>query len=410
MDVITELSLTRELLAAAKQCGSSVQKSIALLELASSCQQLATDILQQRYQPLAHTRFAVSEPKLREIFAPAFADRIVQQWLVNHIEPTLEKRFIDDTYACRKGKGALAAIEKVQRHMRQPHHHYFLQLDIHSYFNSIPREGLATCWHTILHHTPLSAVRRELLRQVGAKIFLYDASRHPYTVSGARALLKHIPPHKQLCFRGATHGIPIGSLTSQMLANFYLHPLDLFIKHELKVKGYVRYMDDLMLMGATPAQLNQWRAAIKTFLANELGLQLHPTKQQLQPVSQGARYLGYRVFAHHCWVLPRTCNTFKQRLAWFNQLLQPSDERVTAPQRGLWSRPEMRAPTLDLALLRNMLATINSYYSLLQHGQHWRLRQQLYHQHFGLLKGFFIPANPGYTHIKLKKCFLPPKY
>ncbi|MFM5498751.1 hypothetical protein ACET9I_19475 [Aeromonas veronii] len=83
---------------------------------------------------------------------------------------------------------------------------------------------------------------------------------------------------------------------------------------------------------------------------------------------------------------------------------------MTAPQRGLWSRPEMRAPTLDLALLRNMLATINSYYGLLQQGQHWRLRQQLYNQHFGLLKGFFIPANAGYTHIKLKKCFLPPKH
>ncbi|MFM5498752.1 reverse transcriptase domain-containing protein [Aeromonas veronii] len=220
-------------------------------------------------------------------FCPAFADRIVQQWLVNHIEPTLEKRFIDDTYACRKGKGALAAIEKVQRHMRQPHHHYFLQLDIHSYFNSIPREGLATCWHTILHHTPLSAVRRELLRQVGAKIFLYDASRHPYTVSGARALLKHIPPHKQLCFRGATHGIPIGSLTSQMLANFYLHPLDLFIKHELKVKGYVRYMDDLMLMAAPPPSSTSGARRLKPFLPTNWGCSCTPSNSSCSRCQKG---------------------------------------------------------------------------------------------------------------------------
>ncbi|MFM5590680.1 RNA-directed DNA polymerase [Aeromonas veronii] len=290
--------------------------------------------------------------------------------------------------------------------MRQPNHHYFLQLDIHSYFNSIPREGLSECWNNILRLTPLSEERRELLRQIGTKSFLHDASRHPYTVSGAQALLKRIPTHKQLCFRGATHGIPIGSLTSQILANFYLHPLDLFIKHELRVKGYVRYMDDLILMSATPAQLNQWREAIKAFLTHQLGLTLHPTKQQLQPVSQGARYLGYRVFAHHCWLLPRTCNTLKQRLAWFNHLLQPSDKPLNTPARGLWARPEMQAPPINLALLRNMLATINSYYGLLHHGKHWRLRQRIYHQHFGLLKHFFIPANAGYTHIKLKKCFL----
>jgi RNA-directed DNA polymerase len=402
MNNLTSTQLTIELLACAKRCGNSVQKSLALPQLASQCQALALEILQGRYQPGTHSRFAVREPKLREVFAPSFRDRLVQQWLIGHIQPTVEKQLIDDSYACRPGKGNLAAISKVQRHMRQPGHGYFLQLDIHSFFNSIPRAALNRAWHQLLSKTPHRGHRMALLLQIGERAFLYDASRAPHTLSGSRKLLANIPPHKRLDYRGATHGIPIGSLTSQVLANYYLNPLDQFIKHQLRIKGYVRYMDDLLLLGPDPATLNNWKQAIDCFLTEQLQLRLHPTKQQLQPCRHGARYLGYRVFAHHRWLLPRTCATFKARLAWFNHLLDPSQPPAAPPLRGSWARPEALPVQLDAGLLRSILATLNSYYGLLAQGNHWHLRQQFYHRHAGVLKRYYRPADAQYSHLRLR--------
>jgi RNA-directed DNA polymerase len=402
--LLNRQQLTIELLAGAKRCGNSVQKSLGLLQVASTCQALAAELLDGSYQPTAHSRFAVREPKLREVFAPSFRDRLIQQWLIGHIQPSVERQLIDDTYACRPGKGNLAAINKVQRHMRQPGHEYFLQLDIHSFFNSISRTKLTAAWHTLLALTPHQGERLALLRTIGERAFAYDASRAPHTLSGSRQLLASIPAHKRLAFRGTTHGIPIGSLTSQVLANYYLNPLDHFIKHQLRVKGYVRYMDDLLLLGPDPATLNSYKQAISDFLEQQLELRLHPSKQQLQPARHGACYLGYRVFAHHRWLLPRSCQTFKARLVWFNHRLAPGQQATPPrpPTRGTWSRPQAWPEQLDAGLLRSILATVNSYYGLLAQGNHLRLRQQFYHQHAGVLKRYFIPANARYSHLKLK--------
>ena len=123
----------------------------------------------------------------------------------------------------------------------------------------------------------------------------------------------------------------------QLLANDYLNPLDHFIKHQLRVKGYVRYMDDLLLLGPDPAPLNSYKQAISDFLEQQRELRLHPSKQQLQPARHGTCYLGYRVFAQHRWLLPRSCQTFKARLAWFNHRLAPG-QQATPPRPQAWPR------------------------------------------------------------------------
>lgn len=156
-----------------------------------------------------------------------------------------------------------------------------------------------------------------------------------------------------------------------------------------------------MLLGPDAATLNQWKHAIGEFLSRQLHLRLHPSKQQLQPCRHGARYLGYRVFAHHRWLLPRTCQTFKARLAWFNHLLDASQPPAAPPLRGSWARPEALPERLDAGLLRSILATVNSYYGLLAQGNHYRLRQQFYHCHGGVLKRYFRPADAQYSHLRL---------
>ncbi|MCG9661369.1 RNA-dependent DNA polymerase, partial [Vibrio mediterranei] len=127
--------LTAELLQCVKSSGSSQQKSANALNSPRICYELSTEILTHTYQPSSYHYFAVTEPKLREIYAPAFRDRIVQMWIALQLASLMENKFIDDTYANRKRKGTLAAIAKTQKLMRQPKHTWGLQFDIYNYFN-----------------------------------------------------------------------------------------------------------------------------------------------------------------------------------------------------------------------------------------------------------------------------------
>lgn len=115
MNTFSLQKLTQELLQCAITTSSSLQKSLALENIAPLCQSLAYDLFHQTYQPGTYTRFAVNDPKLREIYAPLFRDRLAQCWLVSQLEPTVECQLIDDTFANRAHKGTLAAIHRVQR-------------------------------------------------------------------------------------------------------------------------------------------------------------------------------------------------------------------------------------------------------------------------------------------------------
>jgi stalled ribosome alternative rescue factor ArfA len=144
-------SFSVELLRAASSCGQSLQKALALPMVASLCSELAEALYARAWKPGIYTRFAVQEPKLREIFAPDFADRVVEAWLVALVEKPLSRLFIEDTYANRKGKGTYAAINKAQKLMRSPGHEWCLQLDVRSFFTSIHRPTLLRNWIDFLN-------------------------------------------------------------------------------------------------------------------------------------------------------------------------------------------------------------------------------------------------------------------
>ncbi|OCG44589.1 hypothetical protein A9G35_00555 [Gilliamella sp. Choc5-1] len=270
-------NLTKQLLNVATQTAQSLQKSLSLLNIAELCNELASDVLNQKYQPSTYTRFAVCDPKLREIYAPAYRDRLLQCWLVNQAEPIISPHFIEDFYSNRIGKGTLYAVKRVQQLMRRPNNTYYLHLDIQNYFNSIHRPTLLNNWLTLLKkHAPHN---QSLIAYVSSKILLQNVAQSAYVVSGSKALLATIPKHKRLASSPTDTGIPIGSASSQLFANLYLNPLDHFIKHQLKIKGYVRYMDDLLILGNSAKQLLAWKQQINQFLTTQLKLQLHPKKQ-----------------------------------------------------------------------------------------------------------------------------------
>jgi hypothetical protein len=226
-------------------------------------------------------------------------------------------------------------------------------------------------------------------------------------------LLAQIPPHKSLFHAAPDTGLPIGSLTSQFFSNVYLNELDQFVKHTLKARAYVRYVDDFVLLADDPATLNQWKDAIDTFLKTALKLNLHPNKIVLQRCAQGVDFLGAIVFPQYTLARQRSVRALRRRIAWFNWLVFPKNaRRVPMPPAGTWRRwlenhdafiaPGHPSP----ALLQRMLATLNSYFGLFIHAHTWRLRKHLYHHELGPIQRFFLPEGPGYRHLRIKKIWL----
>ncbi|MGR5048753.1 reverse transcriptase domain-containing protein [Photobacterium damselae] len=398
--------LTAELLQCVKISGSSQQKSANSLAFSSLCSELSNEILTNTYQPHKYHHFAITEPKIREIYAPAFRDRIAQMWVALQLVPIMELLFIDDTYANRKGKGTLAAISKAQKLMRQPRHTWGLQIDIYSYFNSINKRELLAQLLDLISQSTLSPLRKQCLATLVEKIILHDATQQQNERTGNQYLLNQIPSHKKLKFNDTGNfGLPIGSVTSQLFGNFYLNKFDHEIKHSLRVKGYVRYMDDILLLADSPETLMRWKTHIECYLASHLHLRLHPTKVHLSHVNDGFNYLGFHVFPHYKHIRNTTITSLKDRLRYFNTLFGSNSKGSTMknkPTRGIWSKHAIYHATFP-SQLKAMQSTINSYFGLLSQANHCKLRQQIYHNEFGELKRYLLPNNAYYNHFTIKK-------
>ena len=280
------------------------------------------------WRPSPHLCFVVDQPKRREIHAAPFADRVVHHLLTERLARLYEPVFIYDSYANRKGKGTLAAVDRLQQCMRsgaagqgQPGQWYALQLDIANFFNRIHRPTL----FGLLQHRLVRAVRRQGLApdeartlQTLCRALLQAAPTEGVRRKGPPARFAAVPPHKRLAAQEPGRGLPIGNLTSQFFANVYLNELDQFVKHQLKARHYLRYVDDFVLLHPDPAQLVAWRDAIEAFLAQRLGLAL---KERSTPrhVSAGVDFLGYIVRPHYRLVRRRTVRRMHRVLAHFAQ-------------------------------------------------------------------------------------------
>ena len=389
------------------QSDTSVQKRAHCVTTAATIHALNHELLTCTYQPSRYSCFGVQEPKIREIFAPAFRDRLVHHILIDRVQPLIDPKFIYDSYANRPGKGAHKAVQRLQGWLRKPANRYFLQLDIQSYFPSMDKALLLGIWHSHLPRLGLPAKETQFLNHL-AQLFIQQDPTNPMPeFTGNTHLLKQVPAHKSLFHVTIGKGLPIGSLTSQFFANLYLNELDQFIKHKLKVKHYIRYVDDFVLLANSPQQLNQWQITIEDFLHNGLKLHLHPNKTLQQPTANGINFLGYIVYHDHILVRQRSIRAFKRRLYFFNHLLAPADYPHTDPPETLKLAKRFRSGELvpplrpNSALLHDMLATINSYYGIFRLADSYCLRKHLYHKHFGALKGYFIP-DKNYRKIKIR--------
>jgi retron-type reverse transcriptase len=232
--------------------------------------QIQKELRDKTYEPGKYQQFKIYDPKLRDIFVAPFHDRIVHHALYNVIEPIFDKGFIYDSYACRKGKGTHQGMLRLKSFLMSLNKKcggrdfYVLKCDIRKYFDSVDKDILFSL----------------LTRKIKDKDILWLVNKIINSTFGSK-------------------GMPIGNLTSQLFANVYLNELDKFIKHNLKVKYYVRYVDDFILLSESRRQLKEWRNLVREFLKNELLLELHPQKQEICPAKIGVDFLGFHIFYSH---------------------------------------------------------------------------------------------------------------
>ncbi len=251
--------------------------------LEENLSRLRHELVSYTYHTGPYRRFVIYEPKRRQVAALPFRDRVVQHAICNIVEPLWELRFIHDSYACRVGKGTHAGADRVTQYLRQVYREhsqvYVLKADIHNYFPSVDHQVLLSIFQRHICCTDTVNLITEILAS-GSKI---------------------------------GQGIPIGNLTSQLFANVYLDRLDQFVKRQLHVPYYVRYMDDFIVVHQDKPTLWKWRCTIAEFLRDTLHLELNP-KTAIFPEARGVDFLGYRIWRTHRLLRKRSVKQMRRKL------------------------------------------------------------------------------------------------
>ena len=284
-----------------KQAASSVADFT--LNLEKELLSLQQELTSFSYRPGPSRLFTIYERKKRQIAAAPFRDRVVHHAIINIIEPPIDRRFVYDSYACRKHKGVHAAVNRYQQWSRL--YPYVLKMDIEQYFPSVD-------------HDTLKAKLRGYLKDQYV-LALLDTIIDAAPPKTGRPDCVWFPGDDLLTPLERPAGLPIGNLTSQFFANLYLDVLDHFIKDQLRVRPYLRYVDDLVILGRDKGELHEIRERIRERLAEDR-LRLHPHKAHIYHAAHGIDLFGYQVFPHKRKLRNDNGHAFYRRLRKMAQL------------------------------------------------------------------------------------------
>jgi len=266
---------------------------------------LRDDIVHRRYKPSRGIAFITLRPVIREIFAAPFRDRIVHHFLYNMVAEWWDRKFIYDSYSCRKRKGTLLGIKRLEHHIRSVSKNYteeayVIKLDIQGYFMSLPRKGL---YDLARDGAKKQFESREDLRDLVCYLWEQIIFDDPVKDVKRRPPLdrwEKLPRNKSLFGQPKGQGIVIGNLSSQLLSNIYLDQLDKYVMYELGYKHYGRYVDDfyLVVLKKDLEQAKKDIEKIEEFLKT-ISLTLHPKKRYIQDVRKGVEFLGVVIYPYH---------------------------------------------------------------------------------------------------------------
>lgn len=239
---------------------------------------LYAELKRKTYRHGTYQEFYVTDPKRRHIHKSGVRDRVLHHLLYKYLYELFDKHFIYDSYSCRKNKGTHKAVKRLEKLARKVSKNYkgdcwSLKCDIKKFFASVD--------HRILKELIASRVKDGDINWLINNVIDSFSSE-----------------------KGLSRGIPLGNLTSQIFSNVYLNELDQFVKHRLKMKHYLRYADDFLILSIDTKQHEEYFLAIDEFLEEKLKLELHPRKILVRKLSWGIDFCGYIILPYY--ILPRT--------------------------------------------------------------------------------------------------------
>ena len=357
------------------------------IDVETNLYNLATQIHTKTYTSKPAIAFIVYKPVKREIFAADFADRVVHHLIYRciyqkHIDPFL----IHDSYSCRKGKGTLYGVKRASYFMRSCTQNYtkdayVLKLDISGYFMNMN--------HQILHAKVLGFLK-PAINYLGLEygVIQYLLQQTIFTnvaincrIKGSKANWQGLPKDKSLFSKPQGYGLPIGNLTSQIFGNVYLNELDHFIKKELKIKHYGRYVDDMVFVHQVKNVLKNSIPRIQKEL-DKVELTIHPKKKYLQHYTKGVLFLGHYIKPYRHNISNRTKANFYKAIQKVNTLVLQSFK-------------------IEWATMQQIRAILNSYLGTLSHAKTYNLTVKALQQLNSKFYYFFgFTNNYSKTYIK----------
>ena len=310
--------------------------------LEANLEKIRQEVIDGTYRVGPYHQFYVTVPKTRLVMALEFRDRIVQWALYRQLNPYLEKRFIHDSYACRDGKGTLRAALRLHDWMREirrkPDHDnwYCLKLDISKFFYRVDHGVMLEMLRDICPEPDFLALMDTIINNPDVPFGLPE---------GIKA--HDCPPEDRLF----DVGMPIGNLSSQMMANLYLDALDKFCKHVLGIHYYIRYMDDIIILDNDLQRIHEWKRRITAFISEHLKLKLN-NKTSIRKASAGVEFVGSVVRWSGIQLRKKSKKHIKNSLI----------HCAKAYAEGRIS-------------YESAMATLDSYFGLLKHGNNHNLRR-----------------------------------
>ncbi len=274
-DLFYHIISTSNLLSAWREfrCGKNKKPDIQKFEfnLEKNILDIHFSLRRKTYINEPYVPFYVYDPKRRHIHKAEVRDRVVHQAIFRQLYKVFDSSFIYDSYACRFNKGTHSGVNQLERFLRKETQNYtrnvwVLKCDISKFFDSIDHEIL--------------------------KDILFSKIKCPETKWLLNNIIKSFEKTKG-------KGLPLGNVTSQLFANVYMNIFDQYIKHKLKIKYYVRYCDDFVIVSQEKKFLESIIPKIFEFLKTELELKLHPRKVEIRKLSQGIDFLGYVILPHY---------------------------------------------------------------------------------------------------------------
>jgi len=244
-----------------------------LLNLMDNIFALHKELLNHTYKHGAYQAFKINDPKPRDIHKAGVRDRLVHHAIYRILYPYFDRKFIFDSYSCRIGKGTHRAINRFRE-----------------FAGKVSKNNTRTCW-------ALKCDIRKFFASIDHKILKDILAEHIRDKDALRLLSQVIDSFNTEGKTGV--GLPLGNLTSQLLVNVYMNELDQFVKHELKIKYYIRYADDFVILHEDKSVLKNLIPKISEFLESELRLAFHQDKVFIKTFASGVDFLGWVNFSRH---------------------------------------------------------------------------------------------------------------